>query len=726
MRAIHIFIFILVLALFFTIESYSYNEAELDTLGVKYKSVQSIYLDASIKAEYAVFKFNNVFEVSKINILVSGKDSASAYIKIYGEEGGAVYPKVDKLMYPPIKIQKTKEGREIIEINFDPMLRIEGHQCFIGLEKENSEIYLVSDKQAVYNTCISNKGDEYSRQLLFDGKWHTGKYSYIIDLIGKNIDTKDTIFTIVDTDVFNKDNNKNNIRNESIALGDINDDLLLDVLCDGKLFINKGDFKYEPGIELCTPDTSDIYINAFADMNNDFLADIFYLNHDESYVLINKEDLQFEKQDLELNIPKEPCKYFLKDVNQDNYPDLIIGSKKQILLFINTKQNTFLKEEVLIDSLISGSESIVDFEIADYDSDGLYDLIVAYNSSFKLYKAFPDFKFNSFYMKIYPISDIEIKHLNYHDINADGINEIILSGYAPTSEVSSFNPIVFYRNNMNEYERQHLNIDYETDDCEDIVFGDIDNNGREDMLLFSSCDCRTAHLYKKNNFNLYELITFNSGLFPVNLGKSGVFADVNNDGLLDLFTWYDDVLVLLKNNTRVSGNYIEVESKTQALSDAMVYSGDDIIQKELSEYTGNYNQIYNRVHLGLGNDNIDSVQFNNATTKLNHEVSNDIFNLDRLDSEEFATQLAHNVQPNPVQETTCLTICSSESLYCEITITDIGGKLVGNLYSGKLNIGDNKFYFNRNSFETVLNPGVYFYFVRAAEKLYSGKILVID
>ncbi len=599
---------------------------------------------------------------------------------------------------------------------------IESQQCFIGLEKIDNEIHLLSDKAEINAQCTSETVGEYSNQVIYDGDWKTGKYSYFVNLIGRSIKTTDTLFQIVDLPELNK-NIERTIKNESIAVGDVNNDLLLDIFCNGRLYINNGNFDFDEGIELISTDSIAEFINAFSDVNNDYATDLVLLSEFESYVFIN-EGQNFKQNQLQFNFSTMPQAYCCDDFNNDDYSDLAVAFEKKIEFYYNNKDISFGKGKKC-NYCIEFEEPIIDFEYCDIDSDGIEDIVICFENKVEIFKGFGNMQFLSSNLQYYS-EGFDIRHLNCQDINNDGKLEVILSGYISDIAKEEFNPLVLTINTFGELEPLFYSIDNPTDECEDVILGDIDNNGKTDMLLLSSCSCRNANLYIKDYFGRFVHIGFESGLYPFNLGSSGIFADMNNDGNIDLLTWYENIVVLLENTGDYSRNYVDLLSYSQTDDVIELFSKKHVLHHDLSTYQGRYNQVYNRAHFGLGGMSIDSICYNSSIAKTDRKLLNDIFDVAIFEDKEFKKYLAHNIKPNPITDKAILTVYAEEPSVCNIFITDLSGKEIANIYNGQLVIGANKFQIYRTDFGRQIATGTYYYFVSTPKKTYSGKIIISE
>lgn len=70
---------------------------------------------------------------------------------------------------------------------------------------------------------------------------------------------------------------------------------------------------------------------------------------------------------------------------------------------------------------------------------------------------------------------------------------------------------------------------------------------------------------------------------------------------------------------------------------------------------------------------------------------------------EFSASTINRIYPNPASAITCIEVNSAYSKNASITLADLTGRTVANIYDGLLRRGDSNFFFNAESF----SPGVY-------------------
>jgi hypothetical protein len=694
--------------------------ASADVISMSDKRVTATYSDRGIESEYAVFRFSAPFELDTLSIWVAGEAGSEGVLEIYGSEGEGAYPFSGKPIHSGIKFEKQTDGPEEMIFEFSPALKIDSKQMFAGISGDD-DIRIITDKSRVMPFCTDDETAEiYGYQVIITDVPQSGYYTYRSRIVGKFTQPRDTLFKIIDTDVFNEDVDTDSKRNASMAAGDINGDDLLDLFCEGKLYLNQGNFKFNCGIDIYSSiSDSARYINSFCDVNLDMLPDLVILSKEENKVFLNKGDLNFEEVDLNMSLAGEPIKYMFNDYNADGFADIVVCDKNKIYFYENNGSGHFVADEIALPDFFE--PGIRDFQINDINRDGVVDLLISYPENIRIYKSF--FSNTSVYKEEVIVSGFEINFMNIYDVDNDGHYEIILSGRADRGEERRHSPVILKENMFGKYSPVELELENPTDFSGDCIFADFDNNGRADLLQFSDCNCRSALLHMQDGYGKYNFIAFDSGIYPVNLGSSGLIADMNNDGMQDIFTWYDNVLFLLENTLSNQNKYFKSKSAKNPENDITNYSASDVQIQELSQYYGKGNQVYNVCVTSLGLQNSDSLVVDNTNIFVDKDASS-VLDLDKLCEESDGRAFTHSVYPNPVSSNSVFDIRTDRRAEVEISLTDMSGKGIAELYSGVLNPGVNIINLDFQEKMTELASGVYFYFIKTETKTYSGKIIV--
>ncbi len=138
--------------------------------------------------------------------------------------------------------------------------------------------------------------------------------------------------------------------------------------------------------------------------------------------------------------------------------------------------------------------------------------------------------------KAIPINDHS--RLAFVDLNSDGYDDIVMHNLYPDATAGiPFEHLVFINNHDKTFKDFSDASGLRNIQAGHFVFGDVDNDGDEDC--FAGLDIElagsTATLWLNDGSGHFTQKT-GSGLEAIKLSANGVFADFNNDGILDLFS----------------------------------------------------------------------------------------------------------------------------------------------------------------------------------------------
>ena len=225
------------------------------------------------------------------------------------------------------------------------------------------------------------------------------------------------------------------------------------------------------------------------DINNDGYEDLL--------IMATKGDFYFFRNDGNGNFKETytvrlgySYQAFLKDLNHDNFDDLIFWSygDDSIGFLINDKRGKFEEKIVVFDSL----NKIVDIDISDLDNDGDQDFIAVSNSPGKLvvFENVGDLNFAEPNFILY--KGRQPQSVAFAEMNGDNLMDIVATASA-NDDVS-----IFINKGNGEFDHQ-LRIG--TIDWADKLFiNDIDDDGDNDILIGQTYGS-AAIIYNEGHLN---------------------------------------------------------------------------------------------------------------------------------------------------------------------------------------------------------------------------------
>ena len=542
---------------------------------------------------------------------------------------------------------------------------------------------------------------------------------------------------------FNPYTFRNFYNGAGVALGDINNDGLVDIFLAGnqsenKLYLNKGNFQFEditekaglavPGIWSTGVSMADVngnglldiyicksgplggeerhnslYINngdltftemakaygiadeglsqhaVFFDFDRDGDLDMYLLNNSARSVGIN--DLRVGQRDVRdtlggnklyrndggqfIDISEEAGIYgsaigyglgvTVADLNRDGWPDLYVSNDffEKDYLYINNGDGTFTEAlEEMITEISMGSMGA---DIADLNNDGWQDIFVTEMLPATLdrvktktpfedwdkYQAnvragyFHQFTRNTLQRNLGFQPGTQLPHFidvsrqaGVHatdwswgalifDADNDGLKDIFVAN-GIVKDLTDFDYVDYYVNNQN-------------------LIGQLK---RDSILLTSMIDQFPSHplrnyLFKNFGDYQFEDIAEPAGMYQLSFSTGAAYADLNNDGALDLVVNnLDGEVFIFKNNSReINGNnYLQLALSGQFGTQVSLYKDGNLFYQEHNPVKGYMSSVDHRLHFGLGKiEKLDSMEVlwpNGGLTVLYEVATNQLLTLD--------------------------------------------------------------------------------------------------
>lgn len=628
--------------------------------------------------------------IREISIALGGPSAdGTARLRIFGHEGGVPAPVLEEDLIEPIILRKSKSGFERITLQIPERPFLANNQFFIAVDRIDSGVVFLSDK-IEKNPFCSLGDDEFHFQILkqADGGWRWEKYSFAVDVV-MDYPTVVPLYPMGDAagglgilDTL--------LHNRSIAWADVDENGYLDLLWDGRLYLNKEGKHFELANEEVKIEGAPA-ANLFLDANNDGDIDILFLgsrdtSHPASRLFLGSGGLSFTPIDLVLPGVDSPTSFSVADVDGDGYLDVFVGQSNRAMdvqspiwqtchLLLNANGKGFIDASDRIPLLASDSTSqAYGSQFLDADNDGDPDLYVA-----RRYPQRSLLLYNDGTGRFTPKTGLhnDIVHElgagsggDWKDFDNDGDNDLLyprlIHPYLRKYRDAEGSHI-YVREDDDVSLAKHASIsgtdaiDYEERHAGGI-WGDVNNDGLLDALFTTSSDCRFAELYTQNAEHAFTLNTFEYGLHWSSAGEDAVWVDFDNDGWLDLCAIEWNRLRLYKNpgDGGVNG-YVEIDPVAKNGSpdvgaSATVYVGEKHITREVTIGRGVLMGDPSRLHYGIGTDRkVDSIviEWSDGLREVFTDVdANAVNRLVKGSSSAFTSSTAASISavPNPFKD----------------------------------------------------------------------------
>jgi len=393
--------------------------------------------------------------------------------------------------------------------------------------------------------------------------------------------------------------------------------------------------------------------SAFFDFDNDGDLDMFLMNHSVNHNgnfapranFMNSYDSlagdQFFRNDKGhfTNITKQcginstKISYGLgiviSDINADGWPDIYVGNDfhENDYLYINQKNGTF-KEE-LNDQMMHTSQFSMGVDAADINNDGYADIIS---------------------MDMLPYDPVILKRSLGEDEYQTSIDK---RKFGYNNQYSRNNLQLNLRNGMFAETGFYSGI-YATDWSWSSLWMDFDNDGKKDLFISNGIPKRLNDIdyitymvndavqekvqtqkldagdmamiekfpeiklpnrfYKNTGNAKFEDVSDNINANPNSFSNGAVYADLDNDGDLDIVAnniW--DPVLLYKNNATKKNNYFNLKltgspyNRNAIGAKCFVFAGNEIMTYEKFPVRGFLSSMEIPMHIGIGTNTIDSI-----------------------------------------------------------------------------------------------------------------------
>lgn len=718
------------------------------------------YTSPSIVLQAARFDLPHVAAIKTLTVVLGGSSSnGEATVHIYGDEGGLASPMREHDLIQPIKIQKSRSGYERITIDLPRPLLINSSQFFIGVSDLDSGVTLLTDRVERKPACSDPSAGSYFYQAikLRSGEWQQGPFAYLVE-VEISFDLTEAVF-IRDTNavVYNEKCSIRPFSTPSIACADLNEDSYIDVLANGRLYFNNGFGVFlEKTRDAGLPAHSTAHV--LLDINNDGRTDILLLNCDDksksgSTVYLNNGASNFTPYSIEIPPVIDVASISIADIDNDGFPDLFIGQSSNStasaggnILLRNTGNLTFEDKSGLITGEGRATGVCRASSFIDYDNDGNTDLYIAnyYNQPDELWLNNGNGTFRYTAVDPNPGGDAASSNgCHWGDVDQDGDMDVLIPLYIPPSNIySNSSAAVLFNEQFRGDSRisQQSGIVYE-ERYSGGAWGDINNDGLLDFIVATSCPCRYADVYLQNSTRNFTLATHELGLDGLANNTDAVWADIDNNGSLDLLLISNDSLVVYRQK-KSDGNYIQIDARSRygnrsaVGSTIEVYVKNKVYTHQVTSGRGRLMQDPTRLHFGLGTATaVDSVRVQWPGNTMKETFTDIAINGVSTVTEGSGSTSAYGRKaisnitafPNPSDGDVTIAFDVEESGLLTIEIVNIQGITQYRLTQDQAEPGPFRVQWNgMNINGQKVSSGMYTYTIHLNDQHYSGKVTVVD
>jgi hypothetical protein len=353
-------------------------------------------------------------------------------------------------------------------------------------------------------------------------------------------------------------------------------------------------------IELLSDVRGSTSVVVVADVNNDGRPDLIIGNEDDGYsnqLLMNQGNGVFKEVDGVLpNENWSTSAIGVGDMNNDGFPDLIIGNDEEIKLLLNQGNGTFENAPGAI--IAGGSLSTSRIAIADVNSDGFLDVILKVGGDLHVLSNQGDSTFVEVTADAISADTSFTTSIAVADVNGDDHTDIILGNYyKPTKVLLNQGDGTFV-----ELEGSIPITPVSSDRTNAIAVADLDGDGDIDLVIANvNREDPIQILLNQGNGTFEEedvVIPFGVKFIPMALAV----ADMDGDGQLDILigTGLDNPNYLVQNQGSgsfriVEGAFDEAEDDKSTFSIAVSdVNGDGRVDVIIG--TSN-NEYYDTAHI---------------------------------------------------------------------------------------------------------------------------------
>ena len=338
----------------------------------------------------------------------------------------------------------------------------------------------------------------------------------------------------------------------AVRFGDVDNDGFTDAILAGNFNMPSG---YKPitrlymnnGSGLLKEANGDVAVSMggntseFADLNNDGYPDYIQSGRFDFSIVWNNASTNIFVNDTLGNFTQLPapsgictnCKIKIGDINGDSYLDLVTLGENGLRTYINNGSANFTQHSIVFSGSLEGA-----IAVGDIDNDGDLDLVVnGYNSGPPSYGQYYSKVFRNNGAGIFtadataPFQLVWRSSSLLEDIDDDGDLDLFLTG----NNTFAYYAQIYLNDSLGNFMLKP-NTNFTGVQYADAQFGDVDGNGKKDLLYTGSTGggtlSYTSKLYLQDTLGNFSEVQ--NLPFPIIEGEFE-FVDIDNDADLDVF-----------------------------------------------------------------------------------------------------------------------------------------------------------------------------------------------
>ena len=546
--------------------------------------------------------------------------------------------------------------------------------------------------------------------------------------------------------------------NHGVSFGDFNNDGLEDIYvavreeeAPNKLYLNLGQAIFEEiGVNAGVDDMASSTAAVWGDIDNDGWPDLYVGNaHAPNRLYWNKGDHTFEDITLsaEVGDAADARSVQFVDIDNDSYLDIYVHNyNTENVMYRNNGDRTF--EDFTLESGALNIDQAMGTIFFDLDNDGDQDLYAVNDGRSNV--AFVNDGTGRF-TDISEQSGLNIKcfcmGVDIGDYNQDGWFDIYISNYGINFLLENNGDGTFSEKAEGKGVADR-GMGWGT------FFFDYDNDGHQDIYLANNffISSRPNIIFRNTPGSAFEIVSDRTNLVSPYSSFGSASADVNNDGLQDIFVanWGTTTSNQLfinqheENNHSIQVKAIGTISNRSAIGTKVtVRTGDRVQIDQVTGATGYASQNSFTLHFGIGQANqVDqlTIQWPSGLEETYHDLGvNRHFTVTEDEGMESKVYSSFEVlstpqeevsllpsYPNPFATSTFIPFQLNVPQQVMLEVYAIDGRKLVTLLDREMSAGQHEVEWNgQDRFGHLMANGLYSYKLRTDRAVWSGKLFLM-